>query len=839
MAVVLMVYLLATVVVTWPLITELDTVLPGSSTDILVHFWNGWWVGEALAAHDSPFYTNYIFYPHGVSLVYHNIAWLTVVPWLLLRVLFDGIVAFNLVLMANLFLCGIGAFLLVIVLTGQKLPALLAGIVYLAWPFRLSQLDHPNLVSTYWIPISLLFLILTLRKRRTGYAVLTGVSLALVGYTRWQLLIPAGFVFLTYLLGTAPGWFSSRRHWLNLFLAAGVAAALLAPPAFLLARELGSTQATSEDLLREGEESVMQTDLLAYVTPPETHPWWGEQFGPVYERYYFDRSEGRRYPAFIGLTVLLLAAIGVWRQRRESIPWLLMAGTLVMLALGLVLRIGGQLFPQVPTLYSLLEPLYFVRLIRVPDRFNVILALPFAVLAAYGLAFLLARIRDRRLRLSFTALTVILVLFEYLAIPIPRQNVKISPFYEQQTRQKTDTAILDLPIDLQKAKRFMFAQTVHERPLVHGKIARIPPDAYAYMDGNPWLSTLRWNREMAPWMTDVGRQLNALAEDGVAEIVLHKREVDAARIARWQRYLSTQPRYEDQEIAVYSTSPRHDVDFVLQEALQPGIGPIDVSLSVNCLNPSDPLEVNVSWGTWQALDAVYQARLALIDGDDNVVHREEVAPMGAWPTDQWPENTIVWSRFVLESLPSLSTGHYDVVLSLVSPDNQPTQPKGQSIQVGEVKVQDDPCRFELPAGLTEAYAAFGDQLRLLGYSVDRRTDNVVISLYWRSTRRMDTDYKIFLHVFEPSTGVPVAQDDSMPDRNTFPTRFWPAGTTLLDRISIPLSGAPSGDYGLAVGVYDPRTMERLPVTDRDGEKQPDGRLVFPGASVRIEDSAEQ
>ena len=831
-------YLAVAVMVTWPLVRELNTALPGDSTDILVHFWNGWWVGEALSARESPFYTNYIFYPNGVSLIYHNIAWLTVVPWLLLRNLFESTAAFNLVFIVNLLLCGVGAFLLVSVVTGQRLPAFLGGIVYLAWPFRLSQLDHPNLVSTYWIPFTVLFLVLTIRRSRVGYAVLTGVALALVGYTRWQLLIPTAFVIVAYLIGIAPRWLFSRRHWLSLFLAAGVAAILLTPPLYLLGQNLGSTQATSDDLLREGEESVMQTDLLAYVTPGETHPWWGDHFRPLYARYYFDRSEGRRYPAFIGFTVLLLAAVGVWHHRREGIPWLLIAGMLILLAMGLVLRIGGKLFPQVPTPYSLLQPLYVVRLIRVPDRFNVVLALPFAVLAAYGYGFLSSQIKGWRLRSTFMALTVLLVLVEYLAIPIPRQDVRISPFHTEKAQDELQSAILDLPIDLQKAKTFMFAQTVHGRPLVHGKIARIPPGAYSYMNGNPWLSVLRLNKEMAPWLSDVSRQLNTLAEDGVADIILHKSAVGEARLSRWQNYLSIRPRYEDDEIAVYTTSPEENVDFTLQKALQPGVGPVDMRLSTSCLNAGEPLEADVSWGTTQALDVAYQARLALVDGDGRVAQVEEYTPLAEWPTDQWPENTIVWSYFVMESAPSLAVGRYDVVLSLVPTHSPGVGSEGRPVQVGEIEVRDGACHFEVPPGLNKTDATFGDRLRLLGYSVEPSSGDVEVTLFWQSIRRMGTNYKIFVHVFQPGTGIPVAQDDSMPDRNDFPTRFWPAGATLLDRITIPLTDAPPGHYGVAVGVYDPLSMDRLPVVNDDGQRQSDGRLVFPDHSVRIEDIAD-
>jgi hypothetical protein len=98
---------------------------------------------------------------------------------------------------------------------------------------------------------------------------------------------------------------------------------------------------------------------------------------------------------------------------------------------------------------------------------------------------------------------------------------------------------------------------------------------------------------------------------------------------------------------------------------------------------------------------------------------------------------------------------------------------------------------------------------------------------------METDYKIFVHVFDPATRVPVAQDDAMPRRWAYPTTFWGSGEVVDDLIPISLRGVPAGTYGVAVGVYDPATMERLPVTGGAGQLQPDGRLVLPGETVEM------
>jgi MFS family permease len=167
----------------------------------------------------------------------------------------------------------------------------------------------------------------------------------------------------TYLICTGPaagrllpGRWASRRRWvLALLLAGGVAALMLAPPALLLVDQQRTAPA---DLLVEEEEATMQTDLLAYLTPSGSHPVLGPLTWPAYESYYPDRGGTRRFPAYVGVSVLVLLLLGVGKVRRAALPWLAMALVLLLLALGPVLRIGGRLYPAIPMPYRLAARLF-------------------------------------------------------------------------------------------------------------------------------------------------------------------------------------------------------------------------------------------------------------------------------------------------------------------------------------------------------------------------------------------------------------------------------------------------------------------------------------------------
>ena len=811
--------------ITWPLTANLTQVLPGVSEDTLLHYWNGWATKQALSQGQSPFFTNLLFHPQGVSLITHNMAWFQIGPWLLLERFLNSTAAYNVTLLFNLILCGIAAFILVYKLTGDRKPAFLAGLIYMAWPFRMSQLDHPNLLATQWIPIFMFFLIRTLEHGRRRDVILTAVSLALIGYGRWQLLIPAAIMGLIYVLWHWRQWWpkAQRDKLLKLAASASLAAIFLLPPAWLLIQEQQSDPGVT-DLFREGEESIMQSDLLAYMTPSNGHFLLREVTVPIYDNYYAERFSPRRYSPYIGLTTLLLGIVALVKRRRDALPWLFMVLVLILLAMGPLLRVNGVTYPAIPMLYRFLEPLQLIRLMRVPDRYNMFLALPAAVMAGYGTAEILTGLRSKWMVVSAYIVLLALVLFEYLVIPVPLYKIPApSPFFQELAAEPGAFAVLNLPIDSLKAKTYMFEQVTHQRPLMQGNLSRIPPDTYRTFESNSWLNTLRHAGEMDPSYPKVGQQLAALAAQGVRYLIIHKDLVDVDRIQHWQRYLLTQPFYEDSEIIVYRTEPQIDQDFTLDEELLPGLGPLRVMITADCISIGHTLEVDIGWGTSQAVAQDYVIELALVD-QSGLSRLAVTFPLSeGYPSRQWPALALFWGYYKLPIPEDLATGAYDLVLTLQ--DVGTGAPAGEPYLLQEIMIQDDVCHYGSVEDAGNVNATFGDRLRLLAYDFEQE-DQLDLRLHWQADQRMDEDYKIFVHVFDLDTGTPVAQDDAMPHRNAYPTRFWGLEEVVEDHIRIPLRDVPTGSYGLAIGVYNPATGNRLEVIDGDGIITADGRLIL-------------
>jgi hypothetical protein len=117
-----------------------------------------------------------------------------------------------------------------------------------------------------------------------------------------------------------------------------------------------------------------------------------------------------------------------------------------------------------------------------------------------------------------------------------------------------------------------------------------------------------------------------------------------------------------------------------------------------------------------------------------------------------------------------------------------------------------------------------DRVDFLGYDPSPRRatagDELTVTLYWQAASPIPSSYTVFVQLVgphNPTTDNPLwGQHDGAPVAGTFPTDRWPSSLIVRDRHTLVIDlTAPSGDYLLIVGMYDPTTGERLTVPDTD------------------------
>ncbi len=111
-------------------------------------------------------------------------------------------------------------------------------------------------------------------------------------------------------------------------------------------------------------------------------------------------------------------------------------------------------------------------------------------------------------------------------------------------------------------------------------------------------------------------------------------------------------------------------------------------------------------------------------------------------------------------------------------------------------------------------------MRLNGYGLTtqaRPGGDIVLALRWESLRQVDYNYHIFVHLIDPR-GEKIDQRDGQPVQWLRPTSSWQPGERIIDHYGFMLpNDALPGNYEMVVGLYDPVTGQRLPVSAGPGD----------------------
>jgi hypothetical protein len=185
-------FVLLPVVISWPLVLNLATHIPGEGPgDNVAFLWNFWWFRQALSEPGLDlFHTPYLFAPTGTPLVLHTH---TALPAFIAATLFASlpvVVAHNVVLLAGLATNGIATYVLGWHHVRRAMPALLAGTVFSGSAYIwIHMLGHFNLVHAWVLPLAAWAWIRLLEAPSVGRGVIAGITFAAAAYTDYYYFV--------------------------------------------------------------------------------------------------------------------------------------------------------------------------------------------------------------------------------------------------------------------------------------------------------------------------------------------------------------------------------------------------------------------------------------------------------------------------------------------------------------------------------------------------------------------------------------------------------------------------------------------------------------------------
>lgn len=127
--------------------------------------------------------------------------------------------------------------------------------------------------------------------------------------------------------------------------------------------------------------------------------------------------------------------------------------------------------------------------------------------------------------------------------------------------------------------------------------------------------------------------------------------------------------------------------------------------------------------------------------------------------------------------------------------------------------------FESPNSLGLAQRAqFGSTVELLDHRLDVAAappgGTVRLRLHWRALSETTVAYKVFVHVLDQPGQRVVAQRDAEPQAGRAPTTSWLPGEVVEDEYPVDVpSDLEPGVYPIELGLYDPKTGQRLTLAD--------------------------
>ncbi len=139
----------------------------------------------------------------------------------------------------------------------------------------------------------------------------------------------------------------------------------------------------------------------------------------------------------------------------------------------------------------------------------------------------------------------------------------------------------------------------------------------------------------------------------------------------------------------------------------------------------------------------------------------------------------------------------------------------EDVRLGKIALQAyQPLHVSL-AQMSPVEASLGEAIRLRGYrlaGMPQPGGTLTLTLYWEARAPADADYTVFAHLVGADETI-LGQQDHPPQEGAAQTSTWVSGQVLADHYQIAIHPhAPLGPAWLMVGMYDPRSGDRLPVT---------------------------
>lgn len=295
-------YTALTLAYTWPLPLRLATGVAHDLGDPLLNTWILWWSGTQAIPLTAHWWNAPAFFPStGVLAFSEHLLGLAPIAAPLIALTHEPLVGYNVALIVTFVASALGAHFLAYTLTRRHDASVIAAIAFAFAPYRLAQVPHIQVLSSFWAPVCLGALHHYTASARARWAVIAAGAWLLQALSCGYYLF-----FLSTLVALWLLWFAIGRWSLRQFAVAGAGFALAA---LLVVPFLRGYQAILQDtygLHRSiGEIRAFSADIAGLLFATDDLLAWGWV-------HLFQRPESTLFP---GVTIVLLSLFALYSAR--------------------------------------------------------------------------------------------------------------------------------------------------------------------------------------------------------------------------------------------------------------------------------------------------------------------------------------------------------------------------------------------------------------------------------------------------------------------------------------------------------------------------------------------
>ena len=549
------------IAVTWPVFPNLfdgDSYwLPSQNHDIFMKLWDAWYGMMLLGGKADFYFTDLHFHPGGLSLDFHNFS----LPHMLVFGALQRIVAvdtaYSLTHLLTIFANALSAYLVLLAWFRDRWVALAGALVFGLHPYLIHHSPHPDVINLFTVPPSLYALHRGIVARRKAWLAISAALLGITAFVGMYIFVCLLITIGIYTMWLASKYGSSRWFWsyvaVFLCLAAAISMIRIYPM-------LGDSHGLDE-ALNKGSVASRSSDLLEYIANPR-HPHLGPLFAAAFGGLTKHNHSGHSYIGFVFLVVAGYALVAS-SCRRRLYPWVAALLFFMVLRLGDTLIVNGHSYDDIrlPDFYLKAWFRWLFGAFWDVEHYLIGLIFPSAVVFAYGLKQISARLAPRRLAAAILSIAIVCAYEGYspqrAGLTIPQSRLDFIHWLAQEPNQD-EIHIINLPIGRKPSKVYGYYQTLSGYPQAEGLASRTPENAYRYIDDNLLLRSWRSTKPvrcLPNAKEDFSQDLRRLQADGFTHIVLHHDLVDLHSLPRSFDHVPA--AYSDDTVAIYRLDDIH------------------------------------------------------------------------------------------------------------------------------------------------------------------------------------------------------------------------------------------------------------------------------------------